>query len=364
MNFRRAFLAVFSSAALLGLGWGCSAAGDPGGDTPAGGGNTGLMEAGNDLSVITPESGDLDSGKLRQNPLCGKPDAQSSCVPDSTISCAKYSPPLIPSGEAGAGAEAAASGGQAGASGEGGTGGDNAGPAGSSAAGERGESGATGEGGAAGEGGGAGGASGASPVTPPKYSCQVQRAASDPFEAFSACAPAGSGAENAPCLTANDCQAGLGCVGDQNAGMCLKYCCQDADECGPGTYCAERPMRDSTTNSLPKGATDLSSLSIPVCVHAENCDLSAIYPCPRGRECACKAGTACLVVRSDGTTTCDVPGTGKVGDPCPCAWGHVCSAATGQCLQLCYTPDSAACGAGKCQSAAELPEGWGVCIGG
>lgn len=196
----------------------------------------------------------------------------------------------------------------------------------------------------------------------PKFSCQVQRAASAPSVAFSACALAGSGAENAPCLTSNDCQPGLACVGDQNAGLCQRYCCQDANECESGTYCAERPLRDATSNAAPKGSV-ITQLLIPVCVHAENCDLSAPYPCPRGKECACRAGTACLVVRSDGTTTCAAPGAGKAGEACPCAWGHVCSAAANQCLELCYTRDSESCGDGKCQSASELPEGWGVCVG-
>jgi hypothetical protein len=248
----------------------------------------------------------------------------------------------------------AAASGQAGANGAGGAGGDSAGPVASSgAAGEGGASGAAGE-------GGAGGASGAAPVTPPKYACQVQRAESPPYEAFSGCVLAGAGVESAPCLTSSDCQAGLGCVGDQNTGLCLKYCCQDADDCEPGTYCAERPMREGSE----KGSSDtLTSLLIPVCVHAENCDLGAPYPCPKGSECACASGTACLVVRADGTTTCAVPGAGKVGEACPCAWGHVCSAATNRCLELCYTRESGACGDGKCQSASELPDGWGVCVG-
>jgi hypothetical protein len=124
-------------------------------------------------------------------------------------------------------------------------------------------------------------------------------------------------------------------------------------------------LRDATINSLAKDSTDTSStLLIPVCVSAENCDLSAPYPCTAGMQCACKTGTACLVVRSDGTTTCAVPGKGKVGEPCPCAWGEVCSAATNQCLQLCYTRGTPSCATGKCQAASELPEGWGVCVGG
>ena len=184
------------------------------------------------------------------------------------------------------------------------------------------------------------------------------------LEPTSSCALAGLGGENAPCLTANDCRPGLGCVGDQNAGLCQRYCCQDADDCEPGTYCAERPMRDAVVNEIPKGAsTARVSLLIPVCAHAENCDLGAPYPCPKGSQCACAPGTACLVVRSDGTTTCAVPGTGKVGEACPCAWGHVCSAASNQCLELCNTRDGQSCGDGKCQAASELPAGWGVCVG-
>ncbi|MET0795648.1 MAG: hypothetical protein ABW061_29290, partial [Polyangiaceae bacterium] len=220
--------------------------------------------------------------------------------------------------------------------------------------------GAAGASGASGEGGGAG----AAPVDAAKYGCQVQRIADAPSTVTSECGIVGPGGANAPCLTSGDCQAGFGCVGDQNAGLCQAYCCESADNCTQGKYCAERSLRDAVINALPTGSTDVSSrLLIPVCVPAENCDLGAPFPCTEGTQCACKSGTACLVVRSDGTTTCAVPGAGKVGDACPCAWGHVCSAATNQCLQLCYTRGPASCGNGKCQSASELPDGWGVCVG-
>ena len=123
-------------------------------------------------------------------------------------------------------------------------------------------------------------------------------------------------------------------------------------------------MRDAIVNGQAKGSGDTSTAPmIPVCVAAVNCDLAEMYPC-KGKQCACTDGTACLVVRSDGTTTCAVPGSGKAGDTCPCAWGFVCSAATNQCLELCYTRSTATCGNGRCQSASELPDGWGVCIGG
>jgi hypothetical protein len=365
MIFRRALLAAFSTAVLIGFAWGCSAADDSGTLPASGGSGNGDVDASNDGQVIMPDSGDQDSGSLRFNPLCGK--GAQACVPGFPISCASFSPPAQPLEDASPGEDAAVDG-QAGANGQGGAGGDSAGPEASSgaagdggAAGGGGAGGTTGPSGSAGEGGaaGSGGASGAAPVMPSKYNCQVQRGEAAPYEPFSSCVLAGPGAESAPCLTSSDCQAGLGCVGDQNAGLCQKYCCQDADDCDPGTYCAERPMRERANDS----SNTRAPLLIPVCVHAENCDLSAPYPCPKGSECACATGTACLVVRADGTTTCATPGAGKVGEACPCAWGHVCAAATNRCLELCYTRDAAACGDGKCQSASELPEGWGVCIG-
>ena len=371
MIFRRALFAAFSTALLFGLAWGCAAADNSDGVPAGAAGSIGSMGPDTDAS-ITVSTGQQDAGKLLLNPLCAGPDSETStaCVPDSTISCRDFTPPVVPSADGGP-SDDAAGGGQAGAKGEGGSGGESVAAVASSGGGEGGEGGAGGvnEHGrpaAAGEAGasGAAGSSGAEPVTPPIYSCQVQRSENAPTEPFSRCARAGTGGENAPCLTAGDCQAGLGCVGDQNAGLCKKYCCQDANDCESGTYCAERPMRDATVNALPKGASIVgTALLIPVCVHAENCDLSAPYPCTKGSECACESGTACLVVRSDGTTTCAVPGTGKVGQACPCAWGHVCSAASGQCLQLCRTRDSSPCGSGKCQAASELPDGWGVCVG-
>jgi hypothetical protein len=363
MNFRRALFAAFSSALLLGLAWGCTAADNSGDVTPGGVGTGGSTELGNDASVIQVDS-PRDAGDIGQNPLCGK----IMCVPDSPISCVNFTPPAAASEDGGEGDDAQVSG-QAGGSGEGGFGGESAVVVIPGAAGEGGTRGA-GEGGAhsSADGGASGalaeggtaGAAGAldTPSKPSKYGCQVQRIETGSSEVSSRCALAGTGAENAPCLTASDCQPGLGCVGDENAGLCQKYCCQDAEECERGTYCAARPMRDSTINT--SGAP---TLMIPVCAHADNCDLSVPYPCPKGSECACKGGTACTVVRSDGTTTCAVPGAGKLGDACPCAWGYVCSAASNRCLQLCYTRDSNACGTGKCQAASELPDGWGVCVG-
>jgi hypothetical protein len=369
MTYRRVLLAGFCSALLLGMAWGCAAADDSGTSLSGGGGDKGIPDSGNDEKVLTADGSSTDAdGAIVLNRLCGK---HPTCVPDfPPNTCESFSPPAVPNDDASPGADASESS-QAGASGEGGASGAGAvsGSAEGGTSGAENEAGASGAqpaagasaGGASGEGGGAG----ASPVDSATYGCQVQRTADDPKLVTSQCAVVGPGGDNAPCLTSADCKAGFGCVGDQNSGKCQAYCCESADNCKQGKYCADRALRDAVINALPKGSSDISkTLSIPVCVPAENCDLGAPYPCTTGTQCACEAGTACLVVRSDGTTTCAVPGAGKVGDPCPCAWGHVCSAATNQCLQLCYTPSAPSCGdGGRCQSASELPDGWGVCVG-
>ncbi|HET7541416.1 MAG TPA: hypothetical protein VFK05_16180 [Polyangiaceae bacterium] len=363
MPFRRASSVVFSGALLLGLVWGCAAADNSGDANPGSAGTGGITGPGHDPSSIEGDS-PQGTGGLGQNPLCGK----TMCVPDSAASCVIFTPPAA-SADAGPGDEPPLVDGQAGAQGEGGSGGDGAGIRTPAVAGEGGTR-SVGEGGSAGEGGSSGalgeagsaGAAGATAVPgTAKYGCQVQRIEPGSRTVLSQCSLAGVGGENAPCLTASDCQPGLGCVGDQNAGLCLPYCCQSAEDCARGSYCAPRPMRDATINE--SGASDKTALSIPVCVHADNCDLSVPYPCPKGSTCACGSGKACMVVRSDGTTTCTAPGAGKVGEACPCAWGYVCSAATNRCLELCSTRESGACGTGKCQSASELPLGWGVCVG-
>ncbi len=295
-----------------------------------------MLEAGLSDTTLTSDGMSMaGAGSFSLNPLCG---AISPCVPDDFMACADYIAPAVPAAAAGA----------TGASSTGGN----------ASKGDAGAGGASSRGAEAGNGG-----DGNAPF-PTIYGCQVQRGTGLKGSALSQCALVGPGGNNAPCLTSSDCQAGFGCVGDQTSGLCQRYCCKDADACEPDTYCAERPMRDAVVNGQAMGSGDTSTAPmIPVCVTAVNCDLAEAYPC-KNKQCTCTDDTACLVVRSDGTTTCAVPGSGKAGDTCPCAWGYVCSAATNQCLQLCYTRGSATCGNGKCQSASELPDGWGVCIGG
>lgn len=379
MTYRRVFLAGVFTALATGLVWGCSAAETGPGPLAGAGGDNGVLDSGKDDDAFNAAgmTGDPD-GVIVLNELCGK---HPKCVPDfpprldlgTGLSCETFQPPPVSNGGASTGGGASESA-PAGSSGEGGASGAS-GASGSADGGSAGASALAGAGGASSEAGagasaGAGGMSGAGgdanvpPAESAMYGCQVQRTAGAPRFPTSECSLVGTGGDSAPCLTSADCKVGFGCVGDQNAGLCQAYCCESADNCKQGKYCAERALRDDLVNAQPKGTTDTSSaLMIPVCVPAENCDLGAPYPCTKGSQCACPAETACLVVRADGTTTCAAPGTGTVGEACPCAWGHVCSAVTNTCLQLCYAPGTPSCGTGRCQAASELPDGWGVCVG-
>ena len=189
---------------------------------------------------------------------------------------------------------------------------------------------------------------------PPPFGCRVVADGSGGQRAE--CRPAGAGESGAPCVGNADCAAGYACVGEDGAAQCRKFCCAGNENCSPGQYCAERPVRD--------GAADAgAALLIPVCIAADGCSLGDPYPCPDATECRCPAGSACTVVR-DRTTSCVVPGTGMDQEPCPCAPGHVCSRGTGKCLRLCSTSSVLeACGSGGCQYASYLPDGWGVCVG-
>ena len=345
------------------LAYGCAASNDGSSGQFGGGGGGGIGEAGVDENHLgTDGSLANPDGSLDLNPLCGVL-TPSTCVPDDVKACAGYVPPMLSNGDSGLPPNESGSAAQAGAAGAAGAAGEGGGGFSSSLGGDGGY-GAGVSASLAGDGGAqnaAGAAAGAGPMA--TYGCQVQRSPDARLSVISQCSVAGPGGSNAPCLTSSDCQAGFGCVGDQGTGLCQRYCCKDADACGPDTYCTERPLRDAVTNSASSAA--VSPLMIPVCVPAENCDLSTPYPCTAGTQCACTTGMACLVVRADGTTTCAVPGKGKAGDPCPCAWGHVCSAAAqNQCVKLCPTSGASGCdNGGKCQSNADLPDGWGVCVG-
>jgi hypothetical protein len=346
---------------------GCSSS-DASPNTDNGSGGTGgstSTPAGGSMSMMVAGAPAGGTGS-NIHPLCGAGD----CRPDDPSQCRDYEPPgsggaeqggASGGGQGGQGGESAGQAGQAGLP-EGGVGGEDsvvagAGNAGESAGGAAGAS-SGGEGGVAtGGAGGAGEGGRAEPAEPSLYSCQVVRQNNQPLRQ---CELAGTGKENAPCFSASDCAAGLACVTEGEAGRCLFYCCSLNGECGPGTYCAERQQRKATGNT-----NNAEPAPVPVCVPADACNLEDDYPCPPDKECRCKPGTACMVVRN-GTTTCLAPGAGQQGDACPCAWNHLCSSVTNQCVKICHvdpTKTEAECGNQKCQASAELPPNFGICVG-
>jgi hypothetical protein len=350
-------------ALFVGFAWlttgGCSSSGNdsargPYGTTTSGSGGGGP----GDPTIFTPNVSGSGGGVMIQlNALCGDMTA-GSCVPDNGMACSDYVPPKPGAGGAGgeggaAGAESPGTGG-AGAGGEPGGEGGNGGMNGG-APGQAGASGANARNGGAGAGGEAGNGS-SNPGALAAYGCQVTRPNN---QLLRECVPAGTGKVNAPCFSAADCAPSFACVTENDAGRCLPYCCNQSSNCTSGTFCAERPLR--------KAASDMSDAEpphVPVCVPADACSLEDQFPCPTGTDCRCKGDTACMVVRDDGTTTCMKPGSGQQGEACPCAWNHVCSSVTHECIKICRTdPTKADCGAQKCQASSELPQNFGVCVG-
>lgn len=345
---------LFVSFAWLMAG-GCSAdnaspPSGPNGNSTSGSGGGGQ----GDPTKNTPDASSVDSGLTNDlNPLCGEANAVS-CVPDNGAACSDYTPPKPGAGGAGgesgaAGAESAGMGGAAAGGEAGGEGGMNGGapsPGGASGAGAF--------DGGAGEGGEGGHSTGPGELA--AYGCQVTR---QNDQLLRQCVPAGTGKVNAPCFSAADCAPSFACVTENGAGRCLPYCCHQDSNCTSGTFCAERPLRKAASDT-----TDTEPPHVPVCVPADGCSLEDQFPCPAGTECRCKGDTACMVVRDDGTTTCMKPGAGQQGEACPCAWNHVCSSVTQQCIKICRTdPTKDDCGAQKCQASSELPLNFGVCVG-
>lgn len=357
------------SALVALVGFVCAeACGSSNADSPttAAMGNGGATGSGG-TKVIMPDGATpmAEAGSGGISALCGV--ALHGCDPDAARSCAAFAPPsskleLFSGGAPGASGAGAFSGG-AGESfgGAGGAGGVTWGAGGSSHRGGDSGGGAAGTSGAAGAGREAGGSAGA-PVGVPDYACRVVRSATGPL---ASCGASGRGLIDSPCFTGSDCGPGLACAQYRGVARCRPYCCHGEESCATGSYCSELPLVD---DSIP---ASVSSMLVPVCAPADDCDLLK-PPCADGESCQCPAGKACLVVRPDGTTTCETPGTGAVGDACPCQYGHICSLATGKgvCQKLCPTLDvtvdgGPSCGTGRrCQASAELPSGWGICVGG
>ncbi len=178
--------------------------------------------------------------------------------------------------------------------------------------------------------------------------------------AFATCEAVGSASAEAPCEHASDCAAGLGCTVGHAGGVCEPYCCDAEEACPSKTYCAARSLVEN------------DAIAIPVCTPADGCQLLAdAATCsakgPQPPPGCCPPGLACTIVRSDGTTTCLPPGTGGVGEPCPCQDGYVCAKLTNECKKLCHLGgDGGECPfGGTCEGGSEAyPPGIGACVGG
>jgi hypothetical protein len=316
----------------------------------SGGSGGGLRPDSSDDVIITPPGDGGEGGASPYNPLCGV----VSCVPDDVDACAPTtagtsgkpgggtggsSAGTIGDGGHGAGTGGAAGGGGS-PTGDGGVAGEGGQGASGNAGGGAGEAGTSGTGATSGRDGGSG-----SIVN----SCQVRPKNNEPR---AQCVPAGPGGADAPCLRGDDCAPGLACVREGDAGQCRPYCCK-SDSCPDRTHCFERSLYGVTP-----------PLDVPVCVPSVDCGLAEPFPCPDNATCSCPEGLACMVVGVDRATTCVEPGAGREGQSCPCDWGHVCSQVTNRCVKLCQTAaPEASCETGMCQVSAELPPGWGVCIG-
>ncbi|MCC6216030.1 MAG: hypothetical protein IT376_14285 [Polyangiaceae bacterium] len=185
--------------------------------------------------------------------------------------------------------------------------------------------------------------------------CRVDLLAETPT---TSCGPAGGGAADSPCLESRDCAPGFGCVASGGAGRCLPFCCTPDACTGERAFCDERALRATV------GDAGAPPTKVPVCVAPDDCNLAEESPCTTN-TCKCSAGTACMVVGPAGATACVEPGAGRTGEPCPCARGYVCSQATATCLKLCpVSLTTADCGGGSCQGDSNLPDGWGICVGG
>lgn len=190
---------------------------------------------------------------------------------------------------------------------------------------------------------GAGGAGGA--ASPDSGTCQLTVLAGKPH---GTCGVPGAASDGAPCLSVQDCAAGLACV---QPGVCRPYCCSDAEACAPKSFCAPTVM---TVNSLQPNA---DAPKIPVCTPTEPCTLLDDATCSI-------PGDTCTLVRADGTTSCLPPGVGSDGESCPCAAGFVCSTGENRCFRLCHTTVAEDCPSGyQCSGGSKpYPTGFGVCV--
>ncbi len=199
-------------------------------------------------------------------------------------------------------------------------------------------------GGGGGQGGAGGGQGGGSP--PAEGNCVLS--VDEEAVVSGTCGPmVGEAVDSDPCLSAADCGPGLGCVAP---GVCRPYCCGALEDCPVDTYCDPVAIAEG---DLPNNGT--IAPEIPVCIPATHCTLLDDTTCPDDMTCT--------IVRQDGTTSCVEPGDGKIGDPCPCAAGHVCSTGKNTCHQLCHIGSQVDCPEGySCfGGTTAYPNDFGIC---
>lgn len=170
------------------------------------------------------------------------------------------------------------------------------------------------------------------------------------------CVDAGTLAEDATCVQANDqCGLGLVCLGFQGGGptKCVKYCAlADLASCNAGHSC------NAGFNPIATGATEWQT----VCrVDTIDCNLLTQN---------CPMSTQNCILASASSTACGAVGTTAINAPCTnpeeCVKGANCiptSTTTNNCLQLCNTDGGMpTCASGTCQGTTPaLPQGAGIC---
>ena len=196
-------------------------------------------------------------------------------------------------------------------------------------------------------------ASDAGPIEPviPK-SCQVKFANAG---VVTSCEPYGTQTEGAACNDSSECEASLACVDvKKGSGVCRPLRCALPISCPPGTFYREAPLRaDGVTRK---------DMLVPVCLPDDHCAVLAEHnPCDPGEVCA--------IVGTEGETSCVVPGTAGVDDPCDdakrCSDGLVCTKHKNTCVKLCHVErGNAECMQGACEGGNKsLPADLGICVG-
>jgi hypothetical protein len=164
----------------------------------------------------------------------------------------------------------------------------------------------------------------------------------------SICEVPGSGANGAPCMASDGCQAGLHCI----AGQCHATCCDTAGVCrGPGVPTTARCGYD-----FGGAAFGVRLCTVPCDWNMQNCP----------------SALTCLPIAADGTTDCFAAGSVGAGSHCQaqsdCRHGLVCtmSAGTtsGTCRSVC-DPTSTFPNCLSFQSCVHVdmtPATFGVCV--